>query len=225
MGSWRGTAPRFYPSAACTAQDRDAISEIIPRLYLTNYRGAENGQALRSLGVTHVASVGDEFTEDGALAGIKYWRCNITDDESQRDAMGAALGDGAAFIHEALSTRKGTVIVHCAAGISRSTTVALAYLILHRNMTLLRALETVYAARRCVWPNDGFMAALIALEQRVYGKHTIDLDEYVRWGDYDGPADDDAAEGRSIQKRLSDSIEAAAEARSSRESFRHPTSP
>ena len=40
-----------------------------------------------------------------------------------------------------------------------------------------------------IWPNDAFMAALIALEKQVHRKATIELDEYIHWGDYDGPAE------------------------------------
>lgn len=195
MCGWRGAPPPFYPSAHFTALDRTQRSEVLPRLYLTNFRGAEDIDELKKMGVTHVASIGEEFIDDDKGKGIKYWRQNISDDESQGDAMAAALRDAAAFIHKALGPvkkkrpKKGGVIVHCAAGISRSATVVLGYMVLHRKMTLYEAFETAFKARPCIWPNDAFMAALIALEKQVHRKATIELDEYIHWGDYDGPAE------------------------------------
>jgi protein-tyrosine phosphatase len=54
--------------------------------------------------------------------------------------------------------RKSTnVLVHCYAGISRSTTIVLAYLIYKYKWTLAEALRTVSSIRKIVCPNPGFM--------------------------------------------------------------------
>jgi len=184
---WRGAAPPFYPSSAHTALDRVQLSEVVPKkLYLTNFKGAADRCALETLGVTHVAAVGAEFVEHTSEA-LVYWNKDITDDAHQGEAMAGALRDGASFIHNAISGG-GCVVVHCAAGISRSATVVLGYFILHREETLRQAFERVYNVRPCVWPNEGFMQSLIALEEEVRGKpSTITASEYDQWGDYDGP--------------------------------------
>ena len=42
-----------------------------------------------------------------------------------------------------------------------------------------------------MWPNEGFIAALIELEKKLNkGKATMTVEEYEHWGDYDGPAED-----------------------------------
>ena len=86
------------------------------------------------------------------------------------------------------------MLVHCAAGISRSTTVVLAYLLLARNMTLHQAFEHTISRRHVVWPNNGFMQLLITIEASKSSQSggaarpTIDLPEYVRWGEFDEAA-------------------------------------
>jgi hypothetical protein len=58
----------------------------------------------------------------------------------------------------------GNVLVHCAAGVSRSATVVLGYLMARHNLSLTAALEHLKAVRPWVAPNTGFMQQLAAFE-------------------------------------------------------------
>ena len=55
---------------------------------------------------------------------------------------------------------KGNVLVHCRAGISRSATLVLAFLMKSRRWRMKRALEHLRACRPIVKPNEGFMEQL-----------------------------------------------------------------
>jgi len=59
--------------------------------------------------------------------------------------------------------------------------------VIHRSMSLRDAFAHLYSCRSCVWPNDGFMASLVALELQVRGTSTITTIEYEHWGEYEGP--------------------------------------
>ena len=64
----------------------------------------------------------------------------------------------------------------------------LGYLVLHREHTLRDAFAAVYSCRPCIWPNEGFMKALIALEAEVRkGPPSIAIEDYIQWGDYELP--------------------------------------
>ena len=181
-------APPFYPVAPEDGE-LDRISVVITsQLYLTNWRGAADEKRCRALKVSHIVSVGTEFADDPARheGGITYWQKSIDDDDDAASEMAASLKDVAAFIHGAISGG-GVCLVHCAAGISRSATAVLAYLILHTKLTLREAFGAVISARRPVWPNDGFMRALIALEDASRGTASLSIDEYVAWGDFELP--------------------------------------
>jgi hypothetical protein len=82
---WRGTPPEFYPSSTHTALDRAELSEVLPALFLTNFKGAADKGKLEQLGITHVAAVGSEFVEHTSDELI-YWKKDITDDEHQGEA-------------------------------------------------------------------------------------------------------------------------------------------
>jgi len=64
----------------------------------------------------------------------------------------------------------GGVLVHCYAGVSRSTTIVLAYLMARRGMRLAEALALVKAARPAVCPNQGFMEQLRHYERKCFPK-------------------------------------------------------
>ena len=176
---------------ATSAEERDEVSEVLSgKLYLTNWRSGTDEAVLKRLGVTHVAAIGDEFVdedgEDEGVAGVAYYTKAISDDDDQAGAMGAALVESSDFIRAALDGG-GVCLVHCAAGVSRSSTVVLAYLLVHKSSTLRDALQRVWEERACTWPNDGFMSSLVELEMRLRGENSLTMEEYVRWGDYEPP--------------------------------------
>lgn len=65
---------------------------------------------------------------------------------------------------EAMAARCG-VLVHCVAGVSRSVTVTLAYLMQRHRLSLRDAFELVRARKTDIAPNFHFMRQLHAFEQ------------------------------------------------------------
>ncbi|KAL4471693.1 hypothetical protein ABPG74_008586 [Tetrahymena malaccensis] len=63
------------------------------------------------------------------------------------------------FIHENL--KKTNVFVHCQMGISRSSSIVIAYLMKERGTDFLDTLNFVRSKRECVNPNQGFVYQLI----------------------------------------------------------------
>ena len=70
------------------------------------------------------------------------------------------------FIHDSLAVTN--TLVHCMAGISRSTTLLIAYLIRYRGMTSDDALNHVRNRRSIVNPNPGFWNQLKQYEKILY---------------------------------------------------------
>jgi hypothetical protein len=64
----------------------------------------------------------------------------------------------------------GRALVHCQAGVSRSATVVIGYLMMRRHMGLDDAFEHVRHCRRQVAPNLSFLGQLQALEDEGWGQ-------------------------------------------------------
>ena len=68
-----------------------------------------------------------------------------------------------------IESAKGSVLVHCSAGVSRSGSIVCAYLMRKNNMSLDGALELLRAKRPCVDPNSGFVQQLRDYEKTLFG--------------------------------------------------------
>ena len=58
-------------------------------------------------------------------------------------------------------------LVHCAAGVSRSATIVLAYLMKYHHHTLRDAFLFLMEKRPQIWPNEGFLLQLLRYESEL----------------------------------------------------------
>lgn len=61
----------------------------------------------------------------------------------------------------------GKILVHCRAGISRSATICIAYMIRSKRIRMEEAYEYVKSRRCLISPNFNFMTQLLAFEDQV----------------------------------------------------------
>ncbi|KAG9508715.1 Dual specificity protein phosphatase 7, partial [Fragariocoptes setiger] len=89
---------------------------------------------------------------------------NVNDTHDQR--LDAFFDECLTFIDEALAS-KSNILIHCKAGISRSPTVAIAYMIRAHQCSLALAYHHVKCRRQQISPNLNFMGQLYAYEQQL----------------------------------------------------------
>lgn len=143
------------------------------RLCIGNEHSARNGARLREAGVGLVVSaIGETGTRH---EGIDYFVLDLQDVSEQ--PVSRAIREAHAAISAFLSGGSRKALVHCAAGISRSSTLLAAHLVLaHREMSVAAALDVIRAARPVAQPNPGFLRALYELERSRGGPDSgIDL--------------------------------------------------
>uniref|UniRef100_A0A7S3DMM3 Protein-serine/threonine phosphatase n=1 Tax=Entomoneis paludosa TaxID=265537 RepID=A0A7S3DMM3_9STRA len=96
--------------------------------------------------------------------GIKY--CQVAINDVVAADLLTYLPGATAFVHTCLNHFGVSVLVHCMAGVSRSTSIVLAYLVEYEGMTLEEAFVHVKKRRPHVQPNNGFWAQLLSYEKQ-----------------------------------------------------------
>ncbi|XP_063291432.1 dual specificity phosphatase 29-like [Pelobates fuscus] len=149
--------------------DLHHVDQVFPNLYLGDVVIAEDKSKLKKMGITHILNVAHSAWEckgDDIVYGpyIQYY--GITAEDCPEFKISTFLRPGAQFIHEALSTPNGKILVHCVMGKSRSATLVLAYLMIYQQFTLEEAIRHV-CRFRCIAPNRGFLEQLRQLEMEL----------------------------------------------------------
>ncbi|EDV28726.1 expressed hypothetical protein, partial [Trichoplax adhaerens] len=97
---------------------------------------------------------------------IKYFRIAVND--SSREDISKHFDTAFHFIELARLSGKGC-LVHCQAGISRSTTIVVSYLMRHNGHSFDDAYKYVKKMRPIVSPNISFVGALKMYEDTIGG--------------------------------------------------------
>lgn len=144
---------------------RDPMNQIEEGLFLGNVDSAENAELIRSNNITKIVSILESFYLSNVFEGVEYHRIAIQD--SITSNILKHLPNAIRFISDAQKNGHN-VLVHCAAGISRSSSVVIAYLMVKYNKSYMEIREFVNQKRRGICPNSGFERQL----------QSIDVDQY-----------------------------------------------
>jgi dual specificity phosphatase 12 len=112
----------------------------------------------------------DYMIEKEDFEGIDWHRFVIDDDDDEK--ISEFFFRVHSIISESIHENK-KVIVHCAAGMSRSPTLVMAYLMIENLWTFKDTFNFVKNKRNIVDPNDGFIKQLKGLEYKLksYNKY------------------------------------------------------
>lgn len=116
--------------------------------------------------------------EEVALGSTKMKQLHVRmEDAGEADLLGE-LEKIFEFM-EGARQDKTAVLVHCEAGISRSATTVIAYLVKYHNMSLLEAFEFTKTRRTSINPNAGFVEQLRRFESSVRSGSPSDPFQFV----------------------------------------------
>lgn len=151
-------------------------AEIVPLLFLGSRIAASNKDLLVSKGIKYIVNAAVEipnyFDEENQFT---YYRLDLDDDVEV--TVASHLEGVVNFINKAMSENVG-VLVHCQAGISRSATFIIYYLMKVKGMTLKDAYEHTKGKRYNIGPNVGFMRQLVDLEKQLFNSNSMDDKTY-----------------------------------------------
>ncbi|XP_048585365.1 dual specificity protein phosphatase 1 isoform X2 [Nematostella vectensis] len=146
--------PRAHPNSV------NEPVELLPHLYLGSELHASRRDVLKRLGISAIVNVSRNIPntfEDS------FTYKTIPVDDTYNADIGVWFEEAAGFI-DSVKASGGRVLVHCQAGISRSATICLAYLISRLNFRLDEAYEYVKKRRSVISPNFNFMGQLLHYE-------------------------------------------------------------
>lgn len=139
------------------------------RLFLGDYNHATRKKVMKDLNVTHIVNCTqhpNEFEKDKEM-NIKYFQIPLVDENHQ--CIGFYFEQVIEFIDKAMKEDdKNIVFIHCAAGVSRSSTITIVYLMKCHSMKFQVALQFVSERRSCINPNPGFRFQLKYFQDNGY---------------------------------------------------------
>jgi len=132
------------------------IDNIIgTHLYISDYQGASNKDKLMKNKIKHIFNFSSFKLPE--YRGIVYHNFPIYDSPDQN-----ILRYFRTVIHE-IDNSEGNILINCQAGISRSASMIIAYL-MSKGFTLSQSYGWVKASRDIINPNPGFMNQLQVYE-------------------------------------------------------------
>ena len=146
--------------------DHFGISRIQEHLYLSSYKAALNYNVLKKLGITHILVVASELSQcHEYVTDFEIMYIDLDDDPTENIAC--HFEDCNTFIGDIDDTAH-TTLVHCMAGISRSASIVMAYLMKEYGMTCASAFKLCKEKRSIIRPNRGFRKQLQEYETRLF---------------------------------------------------------
>eukprot|EP01080_Neovahlkampfia_damariscottae_P006236 gene6236-10242_t len=143
-------------------EEFEKVSMILEEgLYLGSANASTNKHHLKELGVTHVLTMASNIPPPH-LDDLKYMI--IYAEDARSTSLIKHFHDTWLFIKTALE-KKESVVIHCMAGVSRSSTVTIAYLMKEQQKTVREAYSWVKKRRPIIDPNPTFRNELKVYQQ------------------------------------------------------------
>lgn len=142
---------------------RREMQEIVPNLYLGPYATANKNKLgyLESIGITDIICVRHtaeaNFIKPNFPEKIRYLVLNVADIYTENIIQ--YFPQVKAFIEDSFA-RNGKVLVHGNAGMSRSASLVIAYIMEKYGLPYRDAFVYVQQKRFCIHPNEGFVQQL-----------------------------------------------------------------
>ncbi|XP_024588917.1 dual specificity protein phosphatase 16 [Neophocaena asiaeorientalis asiaeorientalis] len=139
-------------------------TRILPNLYLGCQRDVLNKELMQQNGIGYVLNASNTCPKPDFIPESHFLRVPVNDSFCEK--ILPWLDKSVDFIEKAKASN-GCVLVHCLAGISRSATIAIAYIMKRMDMSLDEAYRFVKEKRPTISPNFNFLGQLLDYEKRI----------------------------------------------------------
>ncbi|KAF8560749.1 hypothetical protein P879_02652 [Paragonimus westermani] len=162
----KATRSGAIKSGSCSLPDSPRPSPILPHLVLGSQLDAMSATTCRQYGITHVINVSVDGAAPTHIPPENFYRVPVNDNHTDR--IQPFFAEAFLFIDK-VKANQGRALIHCSAGISRSPTLAIAYLMYSCKMPMRKAYDVIKAGRATVAPNFNFLGQLLDFEHELFG--------------------------------------------------------
>lgn len=149
----------------------DTKPDLIPACILDNflYLGSQDAVLLdniREYNITDILSIGIETPMSDIDTNDSIICCHFIECLDLPETNLQSIIERTNEIIESVYDKNGRILVHCNAGVSRSASICIAYLMYKHEMTFETAFALVKSKRECIQPNPGFLKQLKELKEK-----------------------------------------------------------
>ena len=150
------------------------MNEIVKnKLYLGDMFDANDADMIKNKNISCIICVAERLKIINTNPSVKVYNYELSDDYNCNislyfDEIGEII------------KKENSVLVNCAAGVSRSATIVLAYIMKYYNLDLKTAFLLVRKRRERICPNKKFMEYLLDYELSLFGKNSLTYDECIQ---------------------------------------------
>uniref|UniRef100_A0A8C9N7T0 Dual specificity phosphatase 16 n=1 Tax=Serinus canaria TaxID=9135 RepID=A0A8C9N7T0_SERCA len=151
-------------SQPCLPVSNTGPTRILPHLYLGCQRDVLNKELMQQNDIGYVLNASNTCPKPDFIPESHFLRVPVNDSFCEK--ILPWLDKSVDFIEKAKASN-GHVLVHCLAGISRSATIAIAYIMKRMDMSLDEAYRFVKEKRPTISPNFNFLGQLLDFEKKL----------------------------------------------------------
>ena len=140
----------------------DHWSKVLPGLFIGNIHAANDQGFLLNKRIRGVIDLSNSSQQVKFNRGVKVYKINIDDNADAN--MKPWFKHTHDFINEFMNKNQ-PVLVFCRAGVSRSATIVIHYLMKRYNISYYDGFRFLKAKRRYIQPNEGFVRQLQEVEE------------------------------------------------------------
>jgi protein-tyrosine phosphatase len=144
----------------------ESVSRITDRIFVGSAEGAANFDVIESLEISKIIVCHPTlpFCHEGK--GVDYLRLPVMDLPTE------SLFQYFEAFEEFIGSGSSQILVHCSKGVSRSSSLVIAHLLISKKFSSFKsAFELVESKRKIIYPNIGFQAQLLQLQDLLADKH------------------------------------------------------
>lgn len=155
-------------SQPCLPVTNVGPTRILPHLYLGCQRDVLNQEVMQQNDIVFVLNASNTCPKPDFIPDSHFLRVPVNDSFCEK--ILPWLDRSLDFIEKAKACN-ARVLVHCLAGISRSATIAIAYIMKRMDMSLDEAYRFVKEKRPTISPNFNFLGQLLDFEKKIKSPH------------------------------------------------------